>query len=141
MSGALGTVVLTGVTSGVLSIVGVVEAASTPGEVVPVSVSCSGVVTTTGVGRAGLLDSVSITCLGVGDVEVASTPGEIVLVSVSFSGVVTTTSVGRDEFMDRVSTSVSGVGVLYIVDGVLEMAVSIAIGEEVGILISVSVSF
>ena len=49
ISGALGTVVLAGVTSGVLSISGLVDVASSTGDVVPVSIS-SGVVMTGGVG-------------------------------------------------------------------------------------------
>ena len=52
MSGA--TVVLAGVTSGVLSIPGVVEVASTSGDIVPLSISFSGAVTTTGGGGAGV---------------------------------------------------------------------------------------
>ena len=43
--------------------------------------------------------------------------------------------------MDWVSVSFSGVGVLNVVDGVLEMTVSVVIGEGVGTLVSVSVSF
>ena len=52
MSGALGTTVLAGVTSGVLSTSGVVDVASASGGVASVSVSVSGVLTTAGVGRA-----------------------------------------------------------------------------------------
>ena len=58
-SGTLGTVVLAGDTSGVLSISGVVGVTAACGEVVQVSVSSAAVVTTTGVERAGILTSVS----------------------------------------------------------------------------------
>lgn len=95
MSGALGTVVLAGVASGVLSVSGFVE-------VVPVSASFSGAVTTAGVGEAGVLTSVSVSftggrvliiAIGVSEMVVPSKIGVEARVSssilVSFSGVVT----------------------------------------------------
>ena len=63
MSGALGTMVLAGVTPGVFSMAGGVEVASTSGMVALVSVSFSGVITTTGV---ELSTSVSVPFSGVG---------------------------------------------------------------------------
>lgn len=95
MSGALGTVVLAGVASGVLSISGVVE-------VVPASISCSEVVTTAGVGGAEVPTSFSVSVSEDGVLVVAvEVSGLLVptitgvgagvasLLSVSFSGVVT----------------------------------------------------
>ena len=100
MSGALGTVVLAGVTSGVLSISGLVIVASSTGDVVPVSISFSGVVMTRGVGGAGVLTSVSVSFSGGGILFIVVGVSEIAIsviievgarvltsVSVSFPGV------------------------------------------------------
>jgi len=99
MSGAPGTVVLAGVTCGVLSISGVVVVASTSGDVVPLSISFSKEVLTTGVEGAGVSTSVSvsfsgggvlITVVGVSEIVVAIVIGVVAgvstSVSVSFSG-------------------------------------------------------
>ena len=69
--GTLGTVVVAGVTSGVLSISGVVGVTSVCGEVVQVPFTSPGVVTTTGVERAGILASVSVFSTGVGVLIIA----------------------------------------------------------------------
>ena len=97
MIGEFGTMVLAGVTSGVLGVAGV---ASTSGVVVLVSISFSGVITTTGVGRAVLLTSVLSSFSGVGVLTIVVGVLEIVVsivvgvkaklsisVSVSFFGV------------------------------------------------------
>ena len=76
-TGTLGTVVLAGVTSGVSSISGVVGVTSACGEVVQVSVTSPGVVTTTGVERAGILTSVSVSSTGVGVLILAVSVWEI----------------------------------------------------------------
>ena len=60
-----------GVTSGVLSVSGVVGVTSACGELVQVSVTSPGVVTTTGVERAGILTSVSVSSTGVGVLIIA----------------------------------------------------------------------
>ena len=69
-TGTLGTVVLAGVTSGVLSISGVVGVTSVCGEVVQVPFTTLAVVTITGVERAGILASVSVFSTGVGVWEI-----------------------------------------------------------------------
>jgi len=110
MSGTLGAVVPAGVTSGVLSTTGTVDALNS-GVVVPLSASFCGVVTTTGVGRAGVLTSISV----------------------SFCGVVTTSGVGRAEVLISIVIGVEA-GVL-VSDSVtfLEGAVRVtAVGEVIG---------
>ena len=70
-TGTLDTVVLAGVTPGVLSISGVVGVTSVCGEVVQVPFTSPGVATTTGVERAGILTSVSVSSTGVGVLIIA----------------------------------------------------------------------
>lgn len=92
MRGALGTVVLVGVVSGVVSTPAMVEVASISGEFVELSVSFSGVVTTTGVGveGAGVSTSVSVSFSGGGVLMIVVGVSEIaVSISVSFSGLLT----------------------------------------------------
>ena len=96
-TGTLGTVVLAGVTSGVLSISGVVGVTSVCGEVVQVPFTSPGVVTTTGV-HSGVL-SIS------GVVAVTSFCGEVVQVLFTSPGVVTTTGVERAGTMASVQVS------------------------------------
>lgn len=109
ISGALGDVVLAGVTSGVLSISDVVE-------VVPASISCSEVVTTAGVGEAGVSTSLSVSVYGDGVLIVGAG------VSISFS------------------VSVSGDGVLIDVVEVSVLLVPIITGVGAWVSTSLSVS-
>ena len=110
-TGTLGTVVLAGVTSGVLSIPGVVGVTSVCGEVVQVPFTSPGVVTTTGVERAGILASVvqvPFTSPGVvttTGVERAGILASVVQVPFTFPGVVTTTGVERAGILVSVQVS------------------------------------
>ena len=113
MSGALGTrtIVLAGVTPGVLSMAGGVEAVSASGMVTLLSVSFSGVVKTTGVDFS---ISVSVAFSGVGvlsivvgslemvvSIVIGVGAGVIISVSVSIGGKVTIFVVG--DVMERVN--------------------------------------
>ena len=132
MSGAVGAVLLAGVDPGVDSTFAVVEVASTLGLVVPLSISFSGVVTTTGVGRAGVSTSVSVPFSG----------GGVLAIVVGVLEVVVWIMIGVGAGVSiSVSVSCSGAGVLIIVSGVSEMVVSIMIGVGAGVPISVAVSF
>lgn len=123
MSGAPGTVVLAGATSGVLSVSSFVEA-------VPLSVSFSGVVTTTGVGEDRVLILVSFSFTGGGVLMITVGVSEMVVSVEMWVGTGVSTSV---------SVSFTGGGVLFVTTGVSGMVVPIELGVEV--LTSVFVSF
>ena len=130
-TGTLGTVVLAGVTSGVLSIAGVVGVTSVCGEVVQVPFTSPGVVTTTGVERAGILASVSVFSTGVGVVITAVGVWEIFVSSVIGVGA---------GVQPTVIASFSADVVLVIMVGVSETVVSVDAGVGAKDLASVQVS-
>lgn len=122
MSGALGTVLLAGVTSGVISISGVVEVA-------PTSISFSDVVTTSGVGVAVVPNSFSVSIPESGVFSVAvEVPGVLVPIIIGVGVRVAT----------LLSFSFSESEVLIVVFEVSGVLVSITI--EVGVVVATLLS-
>ena len=111
MSGALGTMVLAGVTCGVLSMAGGVEVVSTSGTVALVPVSFFGGVTTTGV---ELSTSVSVSFSGVGVLSIVVGTLEMVVSNVIGVGARVVTSV---------SVSLGGKVTIFVVGEVIEKVI------------------
>ena len=140
MRGALGTVLLAGVVSGVPSTPGVVAVPLISGEVVTVSASC-GVVTTTGVGGDGVSISVSASFSGGGVLIIVVGVSETVVSRMIGVGVGVSTSVSTSVSVSC-SSVVARVGVFVVIGYVdIELVVMVkvcVIGTVIGVWLTVT---